>query len=182
MGKALNQELLGIVEDIYVQTLKKKYTGYRNRTYLQFINHPKTNYYNITLAYLKLNTERMNNTYKIKDLFKTIINQIKTAVEFSDSIKVPYIPEQVMITAYDLIFVTDYFNDACRRRNKKPAVDKTWEELQISFAKENCAWKDTHPTSAGEGGSNQQPTPRRGKQQEVRNYERHRPPCRYHGQ
>ena len=99
---------------------------------------------------LKNNTAWMNELHKINEPSESIIDQIETAVYFSDSRKVPYMPEQVVTAAYDLIFYTGYFTDTCCRWNQKPATRKTWAEFKIYFAEEHRLWQDTQPTSVGE--------------------------------
>ena len=93
MDKALKQQLLGSVEDIYVSSLKEKYVRYGNLTCLEVIDPLKANYYTITPSYLKLNTARMNVQHNINNPFESIIDKIDTAVEFADTINVLYIPE-----------------------------------------------------------------------------------------
>ena len=61
---------------------------------------------------LKLNTAQMNAPHSINELFVIIINQIEIATDFANSIKVPYIPEQVVTTSYGLIFVVGYLANA----------------------------------------------------------------------
>ena len=56
------------------------------------IDHLKDNYYNINLVDLKLSTPRMNAPHNINKPFETIIDQIKTEINFSDSGKSPYMP------------------------------------------------------------------------------------------
>ena len=90
----------------------------------------------------------MNTPHNTNRPFETIIEQIKTAVDFSDAGKVPYTPEQVVTMSYDLIFVTGYFTDTCLVWKKKWR-SKNWAEFKIYFAKEHCAWKDMHPMYAG---------------------------------
>ena len=105
------------MEDICVRSLKEKYIGYRNLTCPKVIDHVKANYYKIALADLKLNTVCMNAPHIINEPFESIIDNIDTAVDFADARKVSYTPEQVVTTAYDQIFATGYFTDACRRWN-----------------------------------------------------------------
>ena len=71
------------------------------------------------------------------------------SINFADAGKVPYTQEQVVTTAYDLIFLMVYFNDACHRWNQNSAVDKTWTAFKRYFPEEHRLWHDTHPTSAG---------------------------------
>ena len=55
---------------------------------------------------------RMDAPQYSNDPFGSIIKHIETAVEFDDAGKVPYTPEQVQTTTYDLIFAMGYFTNA----------------------------------------------------------------------
>ena len=137
MDKAPNQHLLGVVEDIYARSLKDNYVGYGNLICLDMIDYLKANYYKITLACLKHNSAQMNAPHNINDPFESVIEKIETAVYFSDNGKVPYTPEQVVTTAYNQIFATGYFVDACLRWNRNPATSKTWAEFNIYIVEEH---------------------------------------------
>ena len=101
------------------------------------IIHLKSNYYKITPAALKENTARMTSAYDVNLPFETIIDQIETAVDFADTRNVPFTPEQVEATAYDLILSTGYFTDSCRCWNLKSAGEKTWVNFKPFFAEEH---------------------------------------------
>ena len=88
MYKDLKQQLLGVIGDIYIRSLKKNYTRYGNHTCLKVIYHLKPDYYNIILADLKLNMARMNALHNINELFETINDQIEIAFDFDDARKV----------------------------------------------------------------------------------------------
>ena len=113
------------------------------------INHLKGDYHKITPADLKLNTAPINAPHNINKSFESIIEKIETAVDFTDARKVPYTPEQVMTTAYNLIFATGYFTDACCQWNQRRATSNTWVNFKTYFADEHRAWQDTHPTPVG---------------------------------
>ena len=89
MDKALNQQFLRAIEDIYVRALREKYVGYGKLTCMEVIDHLKANYYKITPADLKHNTARMNAPHNIYEPFESIIKQIETSIEFADARKVP---------------------------------------------------------------------------------------------
>ena len=44
MDRALKQQLLGVVKDIYSRALNKNYIRYGNHMYLEVINFLKSNY------------------------------------------------------------------------------------------------------------------------------------------
>ena len=89
MDKSLKQQLLEVVEDIYVRALKEKYAEYKNLTCLEVIDHLNTIYYKITPSDLKLNTAWMNALHNINKLLESIIEKIDTDVDFNNSGKVP---------------------------------------------------------------------------------------------
>ena len=101
------------------------------------INHLKANYYKIARDDLKLDTARMNAPHNINDSFESIIEQIETAIDFANAVKVPYTLENVMTTDYDLIFVTGYFTNTCRQWNQKPEADKTCADFKSYFSEEH---------------------------------------------
>ena len=72
----------------------------------------KSNYYQITPVALQDNSARMNSVYDLNQTFKTVIDQIEMVVNFDDSGRVPYTPEQVATTSYSLISSTDYFTNS----------------------------------------------------------------------
>ena len=88
MYKALKQQLLVGVEDICIRPLKERYVKYGNPMCLKVIDHIKKNYYNITPVYLKLNTAHMNVPHNINKPSESSIEQIETAVDFTDAVKI----------------------------------------------------------------------------------------------
>ena len=133
MEKALKQHLLGAVDNIYIKALKDNYVGYRNLTFLEVVDHLKSNYYKIAPADLKLNTARMNAPHNINEPFESIIENIETAVDNSGAGKFVYTPEKVVTMAYNLIFATVYFANVCCLWKQNPAASKTWAEFKIYF-------------------------------------------------
>ena len=82
MDKALKLQILESVDNIYTRSSKKKYLVYINLSCLKVTNHLKSNKKNITPASLKENPPRMTVVYDVNQPFKTITNQIETAVNF----------------------------------------------------------------------------------------------------
>ena len=80
---------------------------------------------------------QMNASQNINQPFESIIEQIETAIEFADTRRVPYTPEQAEKTAYNLILVTGYFTNACCKWNQKTAADKTWTKFKSYFVEEH---------------------------------------------
>ena len=113
VNKALKIQILACVDDIYTRALKAKYVAYGNLSLLEVITHLKSNYYNITPADLKDNPACMKYVYNINQPFETVITYIENSVDFTDSGRSPFTPNQVATTNYELIFSTTYFTNSC---------------------------------------------------------------------
>ena len=147
--KALKLQILAREEKICMCALKAKYVAYGNLSCLEVITHLKRNYYKTTPTSLKEKSSCMTYVYDANQPLKTIINQIKTVVNFSDTGRVPYTPKHVSTTAYDLIFSTGYFTNSCPHWNTKPPADKTWENFKSFFSDKHPTWQETHLSLAG---------------------------------
>ena len=112
------------------------------------ITHLQSNYYKITPASIKEKSARMTYVYDVNQPFKTAIDQIETAVNFSNSGRVPLTPEQVATTAYDLILPTGYFTNSCQLWNLNPSAEKTWGNFKPFFANKHQTWQETKPSPA----------------------------------
>ena len=53
----------------------------------------------------------MISMYDVNQPFETVINQIKIAVHFTNTGRVPFTPKKVIITTYNLIFLTGYLTE-----------------------------------------------------------------------
>ena len=132
------------------------------------IDDLKSNYYKTTPADLKLNMTKMNTPHNTNRPFETIIEQIKTAVDFSDAGKVPYTPGQVVTMSYDLIFVTGYFTDTCLVWKKKMTVKKLGGVQDL--LRQGTLCMEGHASHVRRGGILKRKFPRGGKKYRIRNY------------
>ena len=121
---ALKLQILAIVDNFYIRAFKKKYVEYGNLRCLGISTNLKSNYYRINPTSLKHNSAHTNAVYDVNQPFSNIINKIDMDVNFSNARKVTYTPEQVAITAYNLIFSTGYFTDVYHCWNPNPMAKK----------------------------------------------------------
>ena len=90
--------------------LKSKYVAYGNLSCLEVITPLKSNYYKISTIDLKENAACMTSAYTGNQQLEMIIKHIKKPVNFSDAVRVPFTPKQVVTTAYYLIFSDRVFH------------------------------------------------------------------------
>jgi hypothetical protein len=144
LGKALKQQLLTVVEDIYVRSLKHRTTGYANVSVWQMLAHLFATYGRVTPHDLLLNDQRMRTPYSIDQPLEVLISQIEDAVAYAVAGNQAYTDAQVVNLAYTLIMATGHFEVACREWRLLPAAGKTWANWKVHFA---AAYNDLRETA-----------------------------------
>jgi hypothetical protein len=149
--KALKQLLLGAVDDMFVRSLQTKYIGYLNVTTLQILDHLYNEYARISAADLQSNDVSFKSAYDPNLPIESLFDQIENAVEFAAAGNTPYSPEQVVATAYQLIYATGMFLDDCKLWKRQPGHYKTWDNFKRDFALSHREFREAKVTSAGAG-------------------------------
>ena len=114
VDKALKQQLLGIVNEMYYCTLHNKHTGYAIVLTRDIITHLYTQYSNIMLQDSQEDNLKMKTPFDTSLSIQTMYNQIKDAVELADAGITPYTAQQVVAIAYSLIFATEQLTEVCQ--------------------------------------------------------------------
>ena len=136
VDKALNQQLIEAVDDIYLKALRNKYVGFSNQTFLTMIAHLYLHYAKISPTDLSLNDKAMKKPYDPNQPIENLFEQINDAVEYAAAAKNPYTNAQIESTAYQLVFNTGVFSLDCKEWRKQPAATKTWANF-IIFSQKN---------------------------------------------
>jgi hypothetical protein len=149
--KALKQLLLGAVDDMFVRSLATKYIGYLNVTTRQILTHLYGQYARISAADLQDNDVSFKPAYDPNLPIETLFDQVENAVDFAAAGNTPYSPEQVVATAYQLIFATGLFPDDCKVWKRQLAAYKTWENFKRDFTLSHSEFWENKTTTAGAG-------------------------------
>jgi hypothetical protein len=59
----------------------------------------------------------------------------------------PYGDEMIVNAAYTLVFNTDFFTDACRAWQLRPAAQKTWINFKVNFTEAHREFHLTNHTA-----------------------------------
>ena len=132
--KALKQQVISAVNNIYISTLRHRITGFANVSTREMLVHLYTTYGRLTAANIQANDERMKSQYDPNQPLETFIAQIEDSVALADAAATPYSTPQILSIAYNNIFSTGMFSDACRDWRRKTAADKTWATFKSDFA------------------------------------------------
>jgi hypothetical protein len=111
--KLLKQLLLGAVGDLYTSALKHRVTGFTNISTRHLIEHLYTNYGNITAGNLKANEKCTENPFNTSEPIEARFTQLELAINFADAAGTRYSVNQLITTAYNLVFKTGLSADTC---------------------------------------------------------------------
>mgnify|MGYP002806862359 FL=1 len=146
--KALKQQIVGAVEDMFLRPLRSKYVGYQNSSTLDFFNHLYATYANINASDLLSNDEQMKADYDANQPIELFFDQIEDAVDFAAAGDCPYTPTQVTAIAYQLVFKTGLFHDECKLWKRRIAADKNWAEFKTVFSLAHQELRESQLTSS----------------------------------
>ena len=101
--KSLRQQLLSAIDELFVRFICHRCVGYGTVTMSNILDNLYKTYADISPSNLQENETRFRDPYNANHPIDTLIDQLKTAVEYLAAVNTPYLPSQVVVTAYQLI-------------------------------------------------------------------------------
>ena len=149
--RALKQQLLGAVDDMFVSALSDPHVGYANVTTLQLLTHLYATYALITDGDLESNKEAMAATYDVNLPIETLFKRIEECVQFAAAGNTPFTAPQVVSTAFRTVQKTGMYTDDCKIWKRKPAQYKTWAQFKVDFTIAHNELREEQQTTRGAG-------------------------------
>jgi len=149
VDKILKKMLIASVDEIFIKSLRNKYVGYGNQTTKQLLMHLYNTYADINVGQLQANDAALKTPYDSNQPMETLFGQIEAAVEYAAAGNTPYTPQQVLATAFQLVFQTGIYADDCKEWKRKPPVDKTWAAFKVFFASANQEYREAQEITTG---------------------------------
>ena len=149
--RALKQQLLGAVDDMFVSALSDPHVGYANVTTLQLLAHLYATYAKITDCDLEENKETMTATYDVNLPIETLYKRIEECVQYAAAGNTPFTAAQVVSTAFRTVQKTGMFTDDCKIWKRLPALNKTWAQFKIDFTAAHNELREEQQTTRGAG-------------------------------
>jgi hypothetical protein len=131
---AISAIIIEVIDPVYLATPRLPYVGIGACTPLQILAHLYTNYAKITPANLDNTDRAIKQPCDVNQPIEVLYQQIEDAIEFSAVGQTPYLPEQVVNIAYQLVFRTRIFSDDCKIWKRHAAAYKTWPQFKLDFA------------------------------------------------
>ena len=80
-----------------------------------------------------------------------LFDQIEEAQDFASATGQPYTNNQLLTTAYNLVYTTGLFFDNCKAWNRLPAKQKTMEHFKTTFQQAQRELRDQQRTAQQAG-------------------------------
>ena len=140
VDRELRQQLLGAVDDTFLQVLHKLHRGYSGSSMLDLLTHIYAMYDVISNADWLENDKRFRESYLPAVLIEVAWQQFDDAVAYADASSMPYSSNQVTDNAYQLVFNTGIFAADCWEWNQRTGDNKTLPDLNTFFATAHREW------------------------------------------
>jgi hypothetical protein len=124
-----------------------QHTGFAMVSTQRMLSHLFRTYGRIKPSDLEANDKRFKQAYDPNMPFETLIQQVDDAVEYAAHGENPYSQNQIITNAYNIIFNTGMFADACKEWRRQPDAYKTWTQFQYDFALAHDDWRNASNTS-----------------------------------
>ena len=147
--KALKQLLIAAVEEMFIRCLQTKYLGYLNVSTRDILDHLYAQYARISAADLQDNDVTLKAPYDPNLPIETLFDQIENGIDYAAAGLSPYSPEQVINTAFQLVYATGMFLDDCKIWKRRAVAYKTWAQFKTDFALSHREFRDARGTTAG---------------------------------
>ena len=141
IDRDLRQQLLGAIEDTFLQVKHKPHRGYSGSSTLDLLTHLYETYAVISNADWLANDKRFREAYSPNAPIEVYWRQIDDAVAYTNAGSTPYSSKQVVDNVYQLVFNTGIFVADCREWNKRTADDKTLPHIKVFFADAHREWR-----------------------------------------
>jgi hypothetical protein len=93
----------------------------------------------------------MRTPFDPKEPIEALYTQLKSVIDFAHAASTPYSANQLITTAYNLVFKTGRYADMCPDWCRRPAAQKTWTNFQTDFAEAAQDIRESNSTSQASG-------------------------------
>lgn len=131
---ALKQQLLGAVDGMFTQALKKRYIGYNNVTTKQLLTHLFATYGKISGNELRQNNLKMNTLYDVNLPIEVLFDQVEDGMDYAVAGGNPKTLEQIVMIGQQIIQETGMFIDDINIWKRIVPTARTWTRFKSDFS------------------------------------------------
>ena len=147
--QATKKIVIEVIDPVYLQAKQDRNVGFSKVSIGDLLQCLIDTYGFITSTELEANKTCMKTPWDPNTPCKVVIVQIQDAMEFAKDGKQTFTDKQRLTTAYNLVFKTGMFFDACKEWMAKAEADKTWDNFQTHFLKAQQLHCEQQTTQTG---------------------------------
>ena len=135
------------MDDMYLKGITDRNVGLANVTIREILEFLFQNYGNITQYDIEANDKKLKEKWDANSPIEMLFDQIEDAQHFASTTGQPYTNNQLLTTAYNLVYATGLFFDDCKAWNHLPALQKTMDNFKTTFQQAQQELRDQQRTA-----------------------------------
>ena len=121
------------INNIYLKGIMDRNVGLAHITIREILDFLFQNYGNITQYDIEENDKKFKEKWDANTPIEMLIDQIDDAQDFAAATGQPYMNNQLLTTAYNLVYATGLFFDDCKAWNRLPTNENTMDSFKTTF-------------------------------------------------
>ena len=121
------------IDDMYLKDITNRNVGLANVTIREILDFLFQNNGNITQYDIEDNDKKLKEKWDANSPIEMLFNQIEEVQDFASATGQPYTNNQLLTTAYNLVYAMGLFFDNCKAWNRLPGNQKTMENFKRTF-------------------------------------------------
>ena len=121
------------IDDMYLKGITDRNVGLANITIREILEFLFQNYGNITQYNIEDNDKKLKEKWDANSPIEILFDQIEEAQDFASANGQPYTNNQLLTTAYNLVYAMGLFFNDCKAWNCLPANQKTMDSFKMTF-------------------------------------------------
>ena len=121
------------INDMYLKGITDRNVGLAHVTIREILDFLFQNYGNITQYDIEENDKKLKEKWDANTPIEMLFDQIDDAQDFAAAARQPYTNNQLLTTAYNLVYTTGLFCDDCKAWNRLPTNQKTMDNFKTTF-------------------------------------------------
>ena len=114
------------IDDMYLKGITDQNVGLAHVTIRDILSFLFQNYRNITQYDIEENNKKLKGKWDANTPIEMLFDQIEDAQDFAAAAGQPYMNNQLLTMAYNLVYATGLFFDDCKAWNRLPTNQKQW--------------------------------------------------------
>ena len=139
------------IDDMYLKGITDRNVGLAHITIRDILAYLFQNYGNITQYDIEENDKKLKEKWDANTPIEMLFDQIEDAQDFAAAAGQPYSNNQLLTTAYNLVYATGLFFDDCKAWNRLPANQKTMDNFKTTFQQAQRELRDQQRTAQQAG-------------------------------